>query len=96
MFEQSMLESSGKTQKLSTIFVSTLIQIGLVIVGVILPMIYFETLPGARLSSFLVPPPPPPPPHPPPAPAPKVVKVVPRQFDANKLRRPRTSPKISP
>ena len=47
------------------------------------------------LTSFLVAPPPPPPPPPPPAAAPpvKVIKVAPRQFDANKLIAPKKIPK---
>src|SRR5262249_3724470 len=45
-------------------------------------------------QSFLVAPPPPPPPPPPPAAAPvKVVKVIPRQFDAGKLMAPKAVPK---
>ena len=87
MFEQSLIEVQGKTTKASSILVSTLVQVGLVLVAVVIPMIFFETLPGVQLSSFLVPPPPPPP-----AP-PKVVKVIPRQFDANKLMAPKQVPK---
>ena len=51
--------------------------------------------PTAQLQSFLVAPPPPPPPPPPPAAAPpvKVVKVIPRQFDAGKLMAPKVVPK---
>ena len=89
MFEQSLIEASGKTRKASTILISTLVQVGLIIVAVILPMIYFETLPGVQLTSFLVPPPPPPPAAAPP----KVVKVIPRQFDAGRLMAPKTIPK---
>jgi len=64
------------------------------VVAVILPMIYFDVLPAAQLTSFLVAPPPPPPPPPPPAAAPpKVVKVIPRQFDAGRLQAPKAIPK---
>ena len=46
------------------------------------------------MTSFLVAPPPPPPPPPPPAAAPpKVVKVIPRQFDAGRLMAPKAIPK---
>jgi periplasmic protein TonB len=66
----------------------------LIVVAVILPMIYFDVLPAAQLTSFLVAPPPPPPPPPPPAAAPpKVVKVIPRQFDAGRLQAPKAIPK---
>jgi protein TonB len=58
-------------------------------------MVYFDVLPAAQLSSFLVAPPPPPPPPPPPAAAPvvKIVKVIPRQFDAGRLIAPKAVPK---
>jgi protein TonB len=93
MFEQSLIEATGKTRKAGTVLISTLTQLALVFVFAILPMIYFEQLSGVQLQSFLVAPPPPPPPPPPPAPIPKVVKVIPRQLDANKLMAPKQIPK---
>ena len=61
---------------------------------VILPLIYFEVLPQRTLTFAGTAPPPPPPPPPPPAAAPpKVVKVIPRQFDAGKLMAPKVIPK---
>jgi protein TonB len=71
------------------------LQVVLIVVAVIIPMIWFDVLPTAQLQSFLVAPPPPPPPPPPPAAAPpvKVVKVIPRQFDAGKLMAPKVVPK---
>src|SRR5215470_16973651 len=93
MFEQTFVE--GKTKKTWTVLVAFVAQTVLMIVAVILPMIYFDVLPKATLQSFLVAPPPPPPPPPPPAaPAPvKIVKVIPRQFDAGKLMAPKVVPK---
>jgi periplasmic protein TonB len=93
MFEQTFVE--GKTKKTWTVLVAFIAQIVLMIVAVILPMIYFDVLPKTTLQSFLVAPPPPPPPPPPPsAPAPvKIVKVIPRQFDAGKLMAPKVVPK---
>jgi protein TonB len=75
--------------------VSFIGQIVLITVAVILPLIYTDVLPATTLQSFLVAPPPPPPPPPPPAAAPpvKVVKVIPRQFDAGKLMAPKSVPK---
>ena len=78
----------------SSVFVSFLIQCSLIIVGGLIPLIYTEILPKTQLTGFLVAPPPPPPPPPPPAAAPvKVVKVVPRQFDAGTLMAPKQIPK---
>jgi len=93
MFEQTFVQT-GKTNKTWTVILSFGIQLLLMGLLVILPMIYFDVLPSATLQSFLVAPPPPPPPPPPPAAAPpKVVKVIPRQFDAGKLMAPKVIPK---
>jgi len=95
MFEQTFVDGEGKTNKSWTVFVSFVGQILLIIVAVLLPLIYTDVLPSATLTSFLTAPPPPPPPPPPPAAAPpvKVVKVIPRQFDAGKLMAPKSVPK---
>ncbi|MBC7927955.1 MAG: energy transducer TonB [Bryobacteraceae bacterium] len=95
MFEQSFVEGENSTRKASSVFVSFLIQVSLVIVAVLIPLIYTESLPKAQLNSFLVAPPPPPPPPPPPA-AVVQVKVQPkivRQFDAGRLMAPKQIPK---
>jgi protein TonB len=94
MFDQTFVQT-GKTNKTWTVVVSALIQVGLLVIAVILPMIYFDQLGAATLQSFLVAPPPPPPPPPPPAAAPVIqhVKVIPRQFDAGKLSTPKVIPK---
>jgi len=94
MFEQTFVESVGKTNKTWTVMVSFVGQVVLLIIAVIIPMIYFDALPQTQLTSFLVAPPPPPPPPPPPAAAPvKVVKIIPRQFDAGRLMAPKSIPK---
>jgi len=94
MFEQTFVEGVGKTNKTWTVLVSFIAQIFLIIVAIMIPMIYFDALPQTQLTSFLVAPPPPPPPPPPPAAAPvKVVKVIPRQFDAGRLMAPKAIPK---
>jgi len=95
MFEQTFVEGTGKTNKSWTVMVSFVGQIILIVIAVILPLIYTEVLPATTLQSFLVAPPPPPPPPPPPAAAPpvKVVKVIPRQFDAGRLMAPKSVPK---
>ncbi len=94
MFEQTFV-GGGKTKKTWTVLVAFVGQVVLIVVAIIIPMIYFDVLPTAQLTSFLVAPPPPPPPPPPPAAAPpvKVVKVIPRQFDAGKLMAPKSVPK---
>jgi periplasmic protein TonB len=95
MFEQSLLDERNKTQRGASVFLSFLVQIMLVVVAILIPLIYTDTLPRTQLTSFLVAPPPPPPPPPPPAAAApvKIVKVIPRQFDAGKLMAPKTIPK---
>ena len=91
MFSQTFV-ATGKTKKTTTVFITFVVQTIVVIIGILLPMIYFDALPTAQLQSLLVAPPPPPPPPPPPE-APKVVKVIPRQFDAGKLMAPKEVPK---
>ena len=94
MFEQTFVNSGNQTRKGASVFVSFLLQVALITVMVLIPLIFTDSLPKTQLTSFLVAPPPPPPPPPPPAAAPiKVVKVIPRQFDANKLMAPKVIPK---
>jgi protein TonB len=94
MFEQTFVDGEGKTNKSWTVILSTLGQVTLVGVLLLIPLIYTEALPKTSLTSFLTAPPPPPPPPPPPAQAPpKVVKVVVRQFDGSKLVAPKVIPK---
>jgi protein TonB len=93
MFEQTFVEGVNTTRKSASVLTSFLIQTGLIIVAVLIPLIYTETLPKTQLTSFLVAPPPPPPPPPPPAAPVKVIKVAPRQFDAGRLMAPKQIPK---
>jgi protein TonB len=94
MFEQTFV-GDAKTKKPGAVMAAFVIQIVLIAGVAIIPMIWFDVLPAAQLTSFLVAPPPPPPPPPPPAAAApvKVVKVIPRQFDAGKLMAPKAVPK---
>lgn len=93
MFEQTFVQT-GKTNTTWTVFLSFAVQIAAVTVLVILPLIYYSVLPTATLTSLITAPPPPPPPPPPPAAAPpKVVKVIPRQMETDKLLIPKVIPK---
>ncbi len=96
MFED-LVESSPvpkKTNKPWTIVLSTLLQVTLLGVLILVPLIYTEALPKTMLTTLLVAPPPPPPPPPPPAATPvKVVKPVARLMQAGKLMAPRAIPK---
>jgi periplasmic protein TonB len=94
MFEQTFIEGGNKTRKSTSVLISFLVQTGLIIVAILIPLIFTDSLPKTQLTSFLVAPPPPPPPPPPPAAAPvKIIKQVPRQFDAGKLLAPKQIPK---
>jgi protein TonB len=93
MFEQTFV-NTGKGKSPWTVLVSFFFQVILIVIAVLIPLIYTDTLPRAQLTSFLVAPPPPPPPPPPPAATPvKIVKVIPRQFDAGRLMAPKAIPK---
>jgi protein TonB len=95
MFEQTFVEGVGKTNKSWTVIVAFIGELIFIGIAVLVPMIYFDVLPKTTLTSFLVAPPPPPPPPPPPQAAPpvKVVKVIPRQFDAGRLMAPKSIPR---
>jgi periplasmic protein TonB len=93
LFEQTFL-ATAKTQKMGTVLVSFAAETILVAIGILIPMIYFDALPTAQLRSLLLAPPPlPPTPPTPPPDAPKVVKFIPRQFEAGKLMAPQGVPK---
>ena len=81
MFDE-LVESNvvaKKTNKCWTVFISTIVQVGIIGVLVLIPLIYTEALPKAMLATLLVAPPPPPPPPPPPqAVEVKIIKPVAR------------------
>jgi protein TonB len=92
MFEQTFV-ATAKTRKMGTVLVSFAAETILVTIGILIPMIYFDALPTAQLRSLLLAPPPLPPTRPTPPPeAPKVVKFIPRQFEAGKLLAPQRVP----
>ena len=95
IFEQTFAVTA-KTHKMGTVLVSFAAQTILVVVGILIPMTYFDALPTAQLWSLLLAPPPPPPTPPPPPEDPRVVKFIPRPFDADKLVAAQVIPKISP
>jgi periplasmic protein TonB len=94
MFEDSLVESSGRirTNQRWTTSLSFLIQAVLVCILILIPLIVTEGLPTRMLLSAIVAPPPPPPPPPPPAP---VVKTVPRVSEIvnGELKAPSKIPK---
>src|SRR5436190_23841523 len=94
MFEDSLLESTGriKTRTTWTTLVSFGIQAVIIGVLVLIPLIYTEALPKASLTTFLVAPPPPPPPPPPPAATPQVVKKISTDIIDGALRTPTKIP----
>ena len=83
-----------KTKTGLTVFISTMVQMLLLGVMVLIPLIYTEALPKAMLTTFLVAPPPPPPP-PPPAAAPiqRVVRPMAKLMQSGKLQAPTSIPK---
>ncbi|MFZ3211021.1 MAG: energy transducer TonB [Terriglobales bacterium] len=95
MFEDSLLESSGRlrTRRKWTTVLSLLLQCLLIGVMILVPLIYTEALPRQQLMTFLVAPPPPPPPPPPPAAMPvRVVKVIQTDIMNGQLRTPTKIP----
>jgi periplasmic protein TonB len=94
MFEDSLMESGGriKTNQKWTAAISTIVQLALVLVLVLLPLIFTEALPKGQLTTWLVAPPPPPPPPPPAAPKIEHVQRVSEIVDGA-LRAPTKIPK---
>ena len=93
MFEDSLLESTGrmKTKAGWTTMMSFGIQVAIIGILVLVPLIYTEALPKASLTTFLVAPPPPPPPPPPPA-ATQVVRKIQTDIIDGALRTPTKIP----
>jgi protein TonB len=93
MFEQTFV-ATAKTRKMGTVLVSFAAETILVAIGILIPMVYFDALPTAQLRSLLLAPPPlPPTPPTPPPEAARVVKFIPRPFDAGRLIAPHRVPK---
>jgi periplasmic protein TonB len=96
MFEDSLIESGGrlKTKRFWTSSFSFILQIGIIIVMILVPLIFTEALPRTQLMTFLVAPPPPPPPPPPAAAPVHVVRQVQTDIVNGELRTPTKIPKI--
>jgi len=94
MFEDSLIESGNrlKTKRGRTTAFAVVLQVGIIIVMILIPLMFTEALPKAMTMTFLAAPPPPPPPPPPAAPI-KVVKVVETDVVNNQLRTPTKIPK---
>jgi|SRR5580698_564433 protein TonB len=94
MFDQLVVSGANqtKTNKSWTVLLSSLIQVGIVVVMILIPLIYTEALPKGMLTTFLAAPPPPPPP-PPPAAAIKVVKPQVHLIHNGQLTTPTVIPK---
>jgi protein TonB len=95
MFDD-LVESSVVRKKTNTgwaVILSTIVQVAVLVVLILIPLIYTQALPKAMMSTLLVAPPPPPPPPPPPAEVPKVIKPVARLIQQGKLMQPRAIPK---
>jgi periplasmic protein TonB len=96
MFEDSLIESGGKlkTKRGRMSAIAFLLQIGIIVVMILIPLIFTEALPRTQLMTFLVAPPPPPPPPPPPAAQPvHVVKQIQTDIVNGELRTPTKIPK---
>lgn len=96
MFDDLVLSGvkKKKTQSGWTIFLSTLLQVAILGIMVLIPLIYTEALPKAMLATMLVAPPPPPPPPPPPQVQQVVqIKHIARIINQGKMLAPTVIPK---
>src|ERR1700722_11475066 len=93
MFEDATFESSNRIKKRNPWVIATFtINIAILAAAIIYPLINYEALPKAALTTLLVAPPPPPPPPPPPAPEVHQVIVKPQMMN-NQLTAPTKIPK---
>jgi protein TonB len=93
MFEDSLIESSGRLKNKRRWWTTSGAIIGLfAVIGIfcLIPLLYPEVLPEAVIATFLVAPPPPPPPPPPPT----IIKVqkIETELDNGSLRTPTKIP----
>ena len=87
MFEQSSIPKGG-TRIRWTVACALMGQLLALGIQLLIPLLYEPPLPAAELTTILDAPPPPPEPV-----ASRIVRVVPRHFDAKRLFEPRTIPK---
>jgi protein TonB len=95
MFEDSLVESTGKLKSGRTKYTTVLsfaLQCAIIGIMVLVPLIYTEALPAKAMLTTLVAPPPPPPPPPPPTPQVQVVKKVSTDIIDGALRTPTKIP----
>jgi len=95
MFDDLVISSANpqRTNKPWTVALSVLVQTGIVIIMILIPLIYTEALPKQLLTTFLVAPAPPPPPPPPAAAITRIVKPVARIIQQGKMMAPTVIPK---
>jgi protein TonB len=94
MFDDLVLSGAKKPQSRWTLFFSTLLQLTILGIMILIPLIYTEALPKAMLATMLVAPPPPPPPPPPPQVQQVVqVKRIARIINQGKMLAPTVIPK---
>jgi protein TonB len=95
MFDDLVISSvhPTKTNKPWTVALSVVVQTGIVILLILIPLIYTEALPKQMLTTFLVAPAPPPPPPPPAAAVQRIVKPVARLIHNGQMMAPTVIPK---
>lgn len=94
LFSQTLVEDSStdRRRRFWTKFGSTIVQLCILVVLILIPLWFTEALPVQQLATFLVAPPPPPPPPPPAPPTIKVEKIVSEVMNGQ-LRTPSKIPK---
>jgi len=93
MFEQCFVNRNPQPGRKASVAISFFLQVAVILGLIVLPMVFFEDLPGVVLAATLEAPEPPPPLPPPPTvqpttPTPRII----RQFEADRLLQPRTIP----
>ncbi len=94
MFSQTFVDGTQQTRKPFTVLASTLLQIGVIGIGVLVPLLYTQRLPNAALKSMLTAPAPPTPtPKQPPVRVAPKTTVITRSLPSSLLVAPTVIPK---
>ena len=93
MFDQTFVNGTRRARRLLTIAASLLLQIVTIGVGILVPLVYTNTLPIAQLQSLFVGPPPPAAVAPKPREVVRARIIAPRVFSFTKLVTPRAIPR---
>lgn len=88
MFTQTFVPDPNRTRSGASLFLSLAAQLVAILVLILIPLVYTQSLPAAALRTLLTAPSPPPPPPPPPPVRTEIVRTAPRVISDGVFRAP--------